>query len=178
MTIGRRVARWFQLSGATAEEIRAVSPADELMPKAVDRWVRCITISAPTNVVYQWLCQLTLVPYSFDFIDFPGRKSPNRLVPGAENLRIGQDFLIFTLTDFEKDRYIAGVSRPEFHARYGRISVSYEIRELKPTQTRLQANACLADDQPPLRRALLAAGDRIMAGRQLRRLKKLAEKTG
>ncbi len=177
MTIGRRVARWFQRTGATDEEIHALSHADALMPAAADRWVRCITISAPVSVVYRWLCQLTLAPYSFDFIDFRGRKSPERLIPGAENLRIGQNFLIFTLTSFETNRYIAGVSRPEFHTRYGRISVSYEIRELTPTKTRLQANACIEDGHSPLRRALLAAGDKIMAGRQLLRLKKLAEKT-
>lgn len=174
--IRRRARRWFQVSGATAEEVEAVSPADELSPDAPVRWVRCVTVAAPHHVVYRWLCQLTIAPYSYDLIDFPGRKSPERLIPGAEDIRVGQDFLICAIADFEKDRFISGRSLPRFHKAFGQISVSYWVRPVSPTRTRLQANMCL-DGLSGFRAALLAVGDAIMAGHQLRRLKRRAEQT-
>ncbi len=162
---------------ATAEEIATPSPADELMPKDCDRWVRCITISAPHQVVYRWLCQLTVAPYSFDTIDFPGRRSPRTLTPGAEALEIGQPFLIFAVTSFSPDAHIAGLSRPEFTRTYGHIAVSYSAMPLDARTTRLRANACIAHTARGrgLRRLALAAGDKLMAGRQLRVLKTYAE---
>lgn len=162
---------------ATAEEIAMRSPADGLLPGGCDRWVRCITINAPHHAVYRWLCQLTVAPYSFDAIDFPGRRSPRTLTPGAERLRIGQHFLIFAITSFAPDGYIAGVSRPEFERTYGRIAVSYSVHPLGDLTTRLRANACVARPTSGwgVRHLVLAAGDKIMAGRQLRVLKTRAE---
>lgn len=162
---------------ATAAEVARRSPADTLMPGDCDRWVRCITIDAPHQVVYRWLCQLTVAPYSFDAIDFLGRRSPDTLTPGAERLRTGQHFLIFAITSFALDGYIAGLSRPEFDGVYGRIAVSYLVDPLDGRTTRLRANACLARSTSGIgiRRLALAAGDKIMAGRQLRVLKARAE---
>lgn len=155
------------------------SPADTLIPDHCDRWVRCITINAPLEVVFRWLCQLTVAPYSFDSIDFPGRRSPRELTPGADKLQIGQHFLIFAITDFATDSHVAGMSRPEFTRRYGHISVSYSVTQRAENQTRLRANACVSRSSTDLgvRRIALAAGDKLMAGRQLRVLKALSEST-
>ena len=70
------------------------------------------------------------------------------------------------------------MSRPEFRATYGEISVSYSVTSIG-AQTRLRANACvshLPGGTGP-RRLALAAGDKLMAGRQLRVLKSRAEST-
>ena len=162
---------------ATADEITTPSPADDLIPVDCDRWVRCITINAPHQTVYRWLCQLTVAPYSFDAIDFPGRRSPRTLTPGAEHLTLGQHFLIFAITSFVPGSYIAGLSRPEFDRAYGRIAVSYSVKPLDSHTTRLRANACVQhhDVGIGIRHLVLAAGDKIMAGRQLRTLKARAE---
>lgn len=167
----------FRYSNATRKEIRTRSQADILMPKAADRWVRCITINAPHTVVYRWLCQLTVAPYSFDFIDYRGKHSPEELTPGAEHLSIGQKFLIFDIAAFEENVFISGITKPEWEPKYGRIAASYTVRPLSPNVTRLQANACLNDSLPKSRRFLIAFADAIMAGRQLYRLRDLAEKT-
>lgn len=167
----------FRYTNATADEIRASSPADELMPNAAERWVRCITIRAPHPVVYRWLCQLTVAPYSFDSIDFPGRQSPEQLTPGADQLHIGQPFLIFAISSFKENTFIAGMARPEFEHRYGRLAVSYAVRPLTTDTTRIQANLCVPPSLPRFRRWALAVGDSIMAGRQLVRLRNLAERT-
>lgn len=160
---------------AAAADIDAGSPADELMPDAADRWVRCVDIAAPPGLVYRWLCQLTVAPYSFDWIDNLGRRSPPTLTPGAYDLTIGQPFLIFAITGFLPGVWIAGRSRPEFRRAYGDIAVSYQALPREGGACRLRANACLAPTIHPVMRLALAAGDRLMAGRQLRNLKKLAE---
>lgn len=162
---------------ATADAIATQSPADDLISANHDRWVRCITIYAPQQTVYRWLCQLTVAPYSFDALDFAGRRSPRTLTPGAEQLRTGQHFLIFAITSFVPNSSIAGISRPEFVRRYGQIAVSYSVDPLGPRATLLRANACIqhSDGGVGFRRLLLAAGDKIMAGRQLRTMKALAE---
>lgn len=69
------------------------------------------------------------------------------------------------------------LSRPEFDRAYGRIAVSYSVEPLGDRSTRLRANACVerADAGIGLRRIAFAAGDKIMAGRQLRTLRSLAE---
>ncbi|MFT4227225.1 hypothetical protein [Micropruina sp.] len=161
---------------AAPGEIDEPSPADDLLASNCDRWVRCITVNAPRQLVYRWLCQLTVAPYSFDAIDFPGRRSPVTLTPGAERLRVGQHFLIFAITSFAPNSYLAGISRPEFDRSYGRIAISYSVTSLDDDATRLRANACVQHDAGiGVRHLALAAGDKIMAGRQLRNLKARAE---
>ncbi|MDN5601129.1 MAG: hypothetical protein ACTHV2_10500 [Brachybacterium sp.] len=66
---------------AEALDIDQTSHADELMDQPCDRWVRCIDIAAEPDLVYRWLCQLTIAPYSIDLLDNLGRRSPP--VPGA-----------------------------------------------------------------------------------------------
>ena len=170
------IGRMLRITGATAEEVAASSPADALIPEPTDRWVRCITVRASRAVVYRWLCQFTVAPYSFDVIDFFGRMSPGRLTPGADELRVGQSFLIFSITGFRPEEYIAGFSRPEFRGSYGEISVSYSVEETAAGTTRLRANACLGEGLGPVGRTLLAAGDLVMSTRQLYRIRRLCER--
>ena len=165
-----------RLTNATASDVARRSPADDLMPDPAERWVRCIDIEAPPAHVYRWLCQLTVAPYSIDAIDNLGRRSPRALTPGADQLAVGQHFLIFAITSFTPGASIAGRSRSEFRRRYGDIAVAYQALPREGGYlTRLQAIACLARSIGPLRRTALAAGDKLMAGRQLTNIKQLAE---
>lgn len=65
--------RFLRCTNAAAEDISRWAPADELMPDAADRWIRCIDINAPAPHVYRWLCQLTVAPHSYGWIDNLGR---------------------------------------------------------------------------------------------------------
>lgn len=161
---------------AEALDIDQASPADELMDAPCDRWVRCIDIAAQPDLVYRWLCQLTIAPYSIDLLDNLGRRSPPVLVPGAEDLRIGQPFLIFAVADFSPGSFLAGRSRPRFRRVYGTLTVSYQVLARAEGGTRLRANACISHQSGLARRTALALGDTLMAGRQLRNLKALAER--
>jgi len=79
----------------------------------VERWLRAIDVDAPVDVTYRWLCQFTIAPYSYDWIDNIGRRSPKTLTAGAGDVAIGQRFLVFRITAFAADDHITG----RYHAR-------------------------------------------------------------
>lgn len=63
---------------------------DEILPEPGAVWFRAVTVNAPRTVVFRWLCQMKIAPYSYDLLDNLGRRSPRRLTPGTERLEIGQ----------------------------------------------------------------------------------------
>ncbi len=77
--------------GTTAAERQLAFPCDASLPHNDAQLFRGITINASPQVVFRWLCQLRVAPYSYDWIDNGGRQSPQELTPGSERLEIGQD---------------------------------------------------------------------------------------
>src|SRR5215217_2789102 len=90
-----------------------VEPAETSLAFPCDRldgfeasYYRGVTIHAPASTVFRWLCQLRAAPYSYDWIDNWGRRSPRRLIPGLEDLSVGQTVMtIFDLIGFEPERH-------------------------------------------------------------------------
>jgi hypothetical protein len=70
---------------------RALSyPCDALIANPQHAFFRAINVAAPPSLVYRWLQQLRVAPYSYDWSDnflFP---SPSRLTPRAETIAVGQ----------------------------------------------------------------------------------------
>jgi hypothetical protein len=161
--------------GADADECAARYPCDELVAGADQTLFRAITVRAPVAVVFRWLCQLRLAPYSYDWIDNRGRRSPRRLVPGVEDLAAGQRFMtIFTLTDFETDRQITVYTD---HRLFGEVGITYLVTP-RDGATRLVVKLRVRFRRTPTGRVLrrvLPLGDLVMMRKQLRTLRRLAE---
>ncbi|MFX0577621.1 hypothetical protein [Nocardia nepalensis] len=150
--------------GATEAEREHPLPCDDVQPGGVQA-DRAISIDAPPSVVYGWLCQLRVAPYSYDLLDNFGRRSPRQRDPALTELEVGQRFMsAFTLVSFVLCRHITLVS--------GKVCVTYAVRP-EGTGTRLTVRMhCGA---PWIIARALALGDVLMMRKQLLTLKELAE---
>jgi hypothetical protein len=94
--------------GTTAHDREMSFPCDRIVPAPRMNYYRAIDIAAPAGMVYRWLCQLHIAPYSYDYVDNYGRRSPRRLIPGADEVKIGQRWFlkIFELVEFEPGRHL------------------------------------------------------------------------
>ena len=158
--------------GATPAEQADSLPCDLLLPEASTCLHRAVSVRAPVAVLYRWLCQLSVAPYSYDWIDNRGRPSPRDLLPGSDALEVGQRFLIILrLAAFERDDHLTLANR--------RTAVTYTTRAA-PGGSRLLARMRFAPPGGRLGAALLggplAVGDLVMMRRQLLNLKALAER--
>jgi hypothetical protein len=163
--------------GSTEEERAAAYPCDRWLEDADDHLWRAIDVAAPPAVVFRWLCQLRAAPYSYDWIDNLGRRSPRELTPGLDELAEGQRVMtIFRLVEFARDRHITLVLERGKRV-FGDLAMTYAV-DPAPGGSRLVAKLVLRRPRG-LGRALsplLPAGDLVMMKKQLRTLKELAER--
>jgi hypothetical protein len=174
-SVGRGLPeRW----NATPEEAAATFPCDALAQGDFIALTRAIDVEAFPPIVFRWLCQLRAAPYSYDWIDNLGRRSPRQLSPGLDDLQAGQRFLIGTITSFVHNQHITVRATPEAERLFGVIALTYRVIGRGAGASRLLVRL---DVYPPTRlweRArylALAWGDVIMMRKQLRTLKKHAE---
>ena len=93
--------------GSTEEERAAAYPCDPLLPDHDAALFRAVDVDAPPETVFAWLCQLRVAPYSYDWIDNWGRRSPRERDPALEQLEVGQRFMtIFRLEAFERPHHV------------------------------------------------------------------------
>jgi hypothetical protein len=114
-----------------------------------------------------------VAPYSYDWIDNLGRRSPRRLTPGLDDLAVGQRFMIFTLMSFEPDHHITLLTD---HSIFGEVALTYRV-EPDPRGTRLAVKLRVRYPSPPLgwlMRRVLPAGDLVMMHKQLHTFAALA----
>jgi hypothetical protein len=161
----------------TAQERAARFACDGYLDSPVRRLTRAVTIAAPPPTVFRWLCQLKVAPYSYDWLDNRGRRSPRRLTPGAERLAHGQPLLVFELVEFQQGQSLTGVVQPRFQRVYGPLAGTYAVQPRHDGTCRLVVRLDVGATTPVqrVRRGLLAWGDLVMMRKQLRTLKQLAE---
>jgi len=164
--------------GATDAESRRPYPADEVLEGAVVPMTRAVTVLASPDVTWRWLCQLAVAPYSYDWLDNRGHRSPRELTPGADELRVGQTMItIFELVSFDPGRQWTGtISDHRSKRLFGPVAVTYAV-EPDPAGARLVCRIVVVARSAParLRARALAWGDLVMMRKQLLTLKKLAE---
>ena len=166
--------------GSTAAERGRPFPCDGLVAEPAATLFRAVDVAAPPAVVFRWLCQLRVAPYSYDWIDNFGRQSPPQLTPGLDDLQRGQTVMgVFELVDFERDRHLTAVTRPSvLDGVFGRFAASYVVVPRGDTRARLVVKVLVRYGRGPigwLTRGLFPWGDLVMMRKQLLNLKRLAE---
>jgi hypothetical protein len=170
--------------GTEGTERRLPFPCDRFVEQAEAAYFRGITVRATSPVLFRWLCQMRAAPYSYDWIDNGGRRSPRTLTPGLEELAVGQSVMrIFTLVDFAKDQHLTlrikhGTGT---FSLFGDLALTYLIVPETPERCRLLVKIVVRYPRGftgALIRRGLPWGDLVMMRRQLLNLKTLAESAG
>jgi hypothetical protein len=163
--------------GSSVEERARAYPCDQLLEQPDKALFRAVTVGAPSELVFEWLCQLRAAPYSYDWIDNRGRRSPRHLDLALTELEVGQRFAgLFRLMAFEPGRSVTLFSETPF---LGGVAITYETDRLDEWSSRLLAKIVLAPAPGIWGRLLglaLPAGDLFMMRKQLLTLKTLAER--
>ncbi len=163
LVLGRR---W----GVTDDEVARRYPCDDLVPRpAVALW-RGVTVRATPAEVWPWLRQVRLAPYSYDWVDNLGHRSPRERRdlpdprPGDPFSRLGGRW--------DVGRVLATVPGEHLTATIMGAVMSYVLVP-HGRQTRLLLKVVVEHDR--WYAPALATGDWPMARRQLLTLKARAE---
>ncbi|MFL6156232.1 MAG: SRPBCC family protein [Marmoricola sp.] len=152
-------------------------PADDLVPDGV-RLTRSVRVAAPSAVVYRWLGQLAVAPYSYDLIDNRGRRSPRELTPGTEEIEVGATMIVFEVTSVEPGSSWTGRSTPAATRLFGRFAATYAAEPDGEAGCLLVCRIVVGHGRGPaaVKGYLLAWGDLVMMRKQLLTLKRYAER--
>jgi hypothetical protein len=139
---------------------------------------RAISVAAPVDLTWRWLCQIAVAPYSYDWIDNGGRRSPQELTAGADLLEVGQTMaVVFRLVSFEDGHLWTALTGARGRRLFGPVAMTYAA-EPTATGSRIVCRLAVGARGPVgrLRAQVLAWGDVVMMRRQLLNLKALAER--
>jgi len=159
--------RW----AVTDDEVARRYPCDDLVRAPQIQLWRGVTVHAPPDRLWPWLCQLRLAPYSYDWLDNMGRRSPRDLrgladpKPGDPYSCIGGKRPVGCVLSVEHERHLT--------ASIMGATMSYVLTP-NDDSTRLVMKIVIR--RRNWRSVALAAGDWPMARRQLKNLKALAER--
>jgi hypothetical protein len=157
--------RW----GVTEDEVARRYPCDDVVPAPVLEAWRGVGVDAEPAAVWPWLRQIRLAPYSYDWVDNLGRRSPRELrdlpdpVPGDPfTTALGRD----------QGRVLTVEPGHALTARIMGAVMSYVV-EPDGDGSRLLLKIVVARGRWAA--PVLSVGDLVMARRQLLNLKRLAE---
>jgi len=159
-------ARW----GVTDRETTLHYPCDDFVAAAdVQAW-RGVTAQAAPAVVWSWVTQIRVAPYSYDWIDNRGRRSPRQRLDLPEP-RVGEAFTssggrpLGRIVSVDPGRQLTAT-----------ILGAYMSYVLVPhdAATRLLLKVVMSTNR--FAAPAVCIGDLVMARRQLLNLKQLAER--
>ena len=158
--------RW----GVSDAEVALAYPCDEFVASPAWRAWRGVDVAASAAAVWPWVAQVRLAPYSYDWIDNRGRRSPRELVGLAEP-RVGEGFTavggraVGCIVAVESGKQLTGAIMGAF--------MSYVLVPQEDDSTRLLLKVVMRTSR--VKAIGLSVGDLVMARRQLLNLKRLAE---
>lgn len=159
--------RW----GVNTGDVARHYPCDDIVPDPVLQAWRGVTVRARPEGVRPWVGQIRLAPYSDDWIDNLGRRSPQEL-RGLAEPSPGQ---YFTVAGGRPAGRILAVE-PRVHLT-GRIMGAVMSDVLVPTDGSTRLLLKVAARRGAWISPFLSVGDLVMARRQLLNLKRLAEQS-
>lgn len=169
---------WVRFGNSTPEERAAEYPCDRYLQVPTNAYLRAIGVKATPDLTFRWLCQLSVAPYSYDLLDNRGHRSPRELTPGADELTVGDEFLVARIQDIEPGCHISGVASAETERVFGPIALTYAVVPGTDGSSRIVVKMLLGTRGRlgRLKRAALVFGDAIMMRKQLTTLRDLAER--
>ncbi|RTL70265.1 MAG: polyketide cyclase [Pseudonocardiaceae bacterium] len=160
--------RW----GVTDAETHLHFPCDDVVPRPVLQAWRGVTVHAPPARVWPWIAQIRVAPYSYDWIDNLGRRSPQEQrdlpepVPGEPFSRSAGRPL---------GRILSVAPEQQLTARIMGGVMSYLLTPDGAGDTRLLLKVVIGRGR--VLAPFVSVGDLMMARRQLLNLKELAERS-
>ncbi|MFI6240234.1 polyketide cyclase [Micromonospora sp. NPDC050795] len=160
--------RW----GVTRNETTRSYPCDDFVASpALQAW-RGVSVAAPPAAVWPWVAQVRLAPYSYDWLDNLGRRSPREL-QGLSEPHVGEAFT--TAGGRKLGRIVSVDPGRQLTSTIMGAFMSYVLVPWERTTTRLLLKVVM--QTPRWAAPGLSVGDLIMARRQLLNLKQLAERS-
>ena len=159
--------RW----GVTDDEVSRHYPCDDIVPTPSVRAWRGVTVHAPPSVVWPWVTQIQRAPYSYDWIDNLGYRSPQRLL-NTPTPRPGEHFS--STANRPQGRLLSVEPHVHYTGRILGAVMSYVLVPTGEDTTRLLLKIVMSGYG--WLAPALSVGDLVMARRQLLNLKRLAEK--
>ncbi|MDT5208019.1 MAG: hypothetical protein QOF67_434 [Mycobacterium sp.] len=162
--------RW----GVTDEEVARPFPCDEWVTSPTLVAWRGVTVHASAGDLWPWVTQVRLAPYSYDWIDNLGRRSPRTLV-GLPDPTVGDPFT--RAAGISLGRTLSVDAPYQLTGRIAGAVISYVLDQrsgLAHTRLLMKISSQVARPLAPL----LSLGDLLMARRQLLNWKQLAETAG
>ena len=168
MEDGRMIGdRW----GVSESETLRSYPCDDFVASPTLQAWRGVRVEAPAEAVRPWVAQVRLAPYSYDWLDNRGRRSPRDLV-GLPEPQVGDNFT--TAGGRELGRIVSVDPGKQLTGTIMGAFMSYVLVPQERDVTRLLLKVVMRTTRWA---ALgLSVGDLIMARRQLLNLKQLAER--
>ena len=159
--------RW----GVSVSETARHYPCDDFVTAPTLQAWRGVPVEAPAEAVWPWVAQIRIAPYSYDWIDNRGTRSPRELAGLAEP-RVGDRFTtaggrqLGRIVSVEPGEQLTGTIMGAF--------MSYVLVPHDERSTRLLLKVVMRVNRWAA--PVLSVGDLIMARRQLLNLKQLAER--
>jgi hypothetical protein len=155
----------------TDSETSRSYPCDDFVASpALQAW-RGVQVAAPPEAVWPWVAQVRAAPYSYDWIDNRGRRSPRELL-GLPEPRAGDRFT--TAGGRELGRIVSVDPGRQLTGTIMGAYMSYVLVPADHGGTRLLLK--VVSQVSRWTAPALSVGDLIMARRQLLNLKQLAER--